>query len=202
MALVDLPGVLRGRGWLDAAQAADPDLVHDTLNGLVAFVVPGPDAYSAHQGASTTEPGGIDARITDVLIETLDRSLPFAPSFSATVAGILNAVAQVVNASAGGPFPSPFARLRFPEKVAVFAALDGDPALRPLAGSLPGLVATLVYSEAGVFDSRTRVLTGRPVGWAISGYEGVADGRDEFKGYFQDRRRVEGDRKEREDDDA
>ena len=40
----------------DDATAA-PDLVVDTFNGLVAFVVPGPDAYSVAQGESTTEPG-------------------------------------------------------------------------------------------------------------------------------------------------
>ena len=57
------------------------------------------------------------------------------------------------------------------------------PELRPaLAGVLPQFVAFLVYSEAGVFDPVTRTLTGTPLGWKLSNYEGVADGRDEFKG--------------------
>ena len=51
------------RGWSKIANAEGPDpfsLVRDTMNGLVAFVVPGSDDYSVHQGVSTPEPGGID----------------------------------------------------------------------------------------------------------------------------------------------
>src|SRR6266542_2924632 len=43
--------------------AATVDLVHDTLNGLSAFVVPGPDAYLVVQGVSTAEPGAIAASV-------------------------------------------------------------------------------------------------------------------------------------------
>jgi hypothetical protein len=99
-------------------------------------------------------------------------------------------VAQAVNPSASGNFSAPFANLSFLEKVAVFQALEGDPASRPLAGVLPQFVAFLVYSEAGVFDPNSRTLTGKPLGWTLSSYEGVADGRDEFKGYYQNRRKV------------
>ena len=177
--------------FIKAAQAATTDLVHDSLNGLLAFVVPGPDVYSVGQGISTAEPGGVDAQVTDVLIESLDLSAPYLPSFSATVAAILNNLAQAVNPAAGGAFLSPFARLSFPEKAAVFQIMDGDAGLSPLAGILLAAVAYLSYSEAGVFDPNTRSLTGQPVGWTISDYSGVADGRDEFKGYFQNRRSVE-----------
>jgi hypothetical protein len=104
-------------------------------------------------------------------------------------------VAQSVNPSSSGPFSAPFANLSFPEKVKVFAFLEGGviPELRPFAplvGVLPQFVAFLVYSEAGVFDPKKRTLTGTPLGWTLSKYEGVADGRDEFKGYYQDRRKV------------
>jgi|SRR5712691_11727580 len=175
---------------IETAQAADVDFVHDTLNGLLAFVAPGPDAYSVAQGVSTVEPGGLDAGVTEVLIETLDLSAPFLPQFSATVAAILNNVAQLVNPAAGGPFLSLFARLSFAEKVTVFQIMDGTDSLKPLAGVLPALVAYVCYSEAGVFDPTTRSLTGDPIGWAISSYTGVADGRDEFLGYFENRRSV------------
>jgi hypothetical protein len=192
MALLQVPEVLGGRGWIQAAYAAEPDLVHDTFNGLLAFVVPGSDPYSEHQGVSTAEPGGADAGITDVLIASMDQAAPFRPDFSAALAGILNGVAQAVNPSASGPFSAPFANLSFPEKVAVFAYLEGgDPALRPLAGALPQFVGFLVYSEAGVFDPDERTLSGTPLGWTLSNYEGVADGRDEFKGYYQNRRKVD-----------
>jgi hypothetical protein len=191
MALLQAPEVLSGRGWIQPVYAAKPDLVHDTFNGLLAFVVPGSDPYSEHQGVGTAEPGGVDAGITDILIASVDQAAPFRPNFSVTLAGILNNVAQAVNPSASGPFSAPFANLSFPEKVGVFSVLEsGDPNLRPLAGVLPQFVAFLVYSEAGVFDPNTRTLTGTPLGWKLSNYEGVADGRDEFKGYYQDRRKV------------
>jgi len=197
MALLPVPEVLSGRGWVQPAYAAEPDLVHDTFNGLLAFIVPGSDSdrYSKHQGITTAEPGGVDAGITDVLIASMDQAVPFRPNFSVELAGILNGVAQAVNPSASEPFSAPFANLSFPEKVKVFAFLEGGviPELRPFAplvGVLPQFVAFLVYSEAGVFDPKKRTLTGTPLGWTLSNYEGVADGRDEFKGYYQDRRKV------------
>lgn len=195
MALLQAPEVLSGRGWIQPVYAAEPDLVHDTYNGLLAFVVPGSDPYSEHQGASTEEPGGVDADITDVLIDSVDQAAPFLPDFSVELTGILNRVAEAVNQSASGPFSALFANLSFPEKVKVFKLLEGGvvPELRPfvpLAGVLPQFVAFLVYSEAGVFDLDRRTLTGTPLGWTLSNYEGVADGRDEFKGYYQNRRKV------------
>src|SRR5689334_4453606 len=88
-AIIQAQPFLKARGLLDAAAAA-PDLTHDTYDGLFAFILPGSDAYSTAQGVSTTDPGGVDAGVTDVFIKTLDESTPFIPSFSAQVAGILN----------------------------------------------------------------------------------------------------------------
>ncbi len=191
-----LPAVLTDRWGFETAQAAGPDEKYDTLNGLIAFFVPGPDRFSMVQGVSTEEPGGVDANITDALIATLDLAQPPAvplPPLSVTAATVLNRVAQAVNPNqAGGPFSSPFANLSFQQKVAVFKYLDADPALVSLASLLALAAALLAYSEAGVFDPRTRRLTGWPVGWTISGYQGVSRGHDEFKGYFQDRRKVLG----------
>jgi len=184
--------------WGEAARAAGPDLTTDTLNGLVAFIVPGPDAYSLQQGVSTPEPGGIDANTTAPLIFSLNLASlapPPFPGFADLVAFVLNNVAQVVNPTVAGPFSAPFANLSFDEKVLVFAAMESGaagPDLVPLGGALPVFVAFIAYSEAGVFDPTTRTLTGVPVGWLISGYDGVADGRDEFLGYFQNRRKVSG----------
>lgn len=192
-ALVQVPARLDAQN-LTVRSDDDAALVRDTLNGLVAFIVPGPDAYSLVQGVATWEPGGIAAQITDSLIAALDQiQLPPPPftTFSQLVATILNSAAQQVGALPNLiGFPSPFARLLFLQKVAVFAALEAQPELAPLAGALPSLVAFLCYSEAGVFDPQTRTLKDRPVGWTISSYSGVADGRDEFRGYFQNRRRV------------
>jgi hypothetical protein len=173
---------------LRTVQASTPDLVHDTYSGLLAFIVPGPDAYSVAQGLSTPEAGGIDTGVLDILITVIDESAPYLPQFSAILAGILNNLAQAVNPAAAGPFSSPFANLSFPEKVAVFQIMDGTEALKYLAGVLPAIVAFLCYSDAAVLDPATRTLTGQPVGWTISNYSGVADGRAEFRGYFGNRR--------------
>lgn len=178
------------KGVAAFARSSTADLIRDTFDGLVAFVVPGPDSYSVAQGMSTPEPGGLDCGITSLLIDATDESAPYLPQFSAIVAGILNNLADVVHPGATGSFVSPFARLAFSEKAAVFEIMDGTEPLRPLAGVLPVFVGFLCYSEAGVFDVNTRTVTGRPVGWTISKYEGVADGRDEFLGYFENRRRA------------
>jgi hypothetical protein len=169
-------------------------LVSDTFNGLLAFVVPGPDQESVAQGVSTAEPGGVEAGVTGALIHSFDTgqpSPPGGPPTSVAAAGLLNQIAAKVRPdTAAGP-GSPFARLSFGDKVAVFAALETDPQLAPyraLAGLLLFVPAALTYSEYGVFDFSRRELTGWPVGWTISGYTGVADGHDELKGYFEGRR--------------
>ena len=173
---------------LGTARAAPIDLVHDTVNGLLAFIVPGPDPYSLAQGMHTIELGGVDAGVNEVLIRTLDLSAPFLPSFSAIVAATLNTLAQLVNPGATAPFSSHFANLKYPEKVAVLQIMDATPGLKALGGVLPAFVAYICYSDAGSFDPVTRTLTGTPVGWVMSNYSGVADGRDEFQGYFRNRR--------------
>jgi hypothetical protein len=193
--LAQLPGALRAQGWLEEAAdaAARPDLVHETLNGLVAFVVPGKDRYSEVQGTRTGTPGGIEAGATAVLIETLDTLIP---SLSATAAAVLNQTALAVRPGAArGRFRSAFANLSAGDKARVFQrldALEGSEAgsIRYLAGNLPGLAAFASYSEAGAFDPRRRRLRKRPVGWRLSHYSGVADGRADLKGYFQGRRQA------------
>jgi len=173
------------------APAVAVDLVHDTINGLAAFVVPGPDAYSIAQGVSTPEPGAIAAFVTEIFIPVLDGSVPFVPNFSAVVAGILNQLALAVNPAPVGPFNSPFANLSFNEKVVVFQIMDATDSLKPLAGVLPAFAAYICYSEASVLDRPTHTITGQPVGWTLSNYEGVTDGFDELMGYFENRRRAD-----------
>ncbi len=191
--LANLPAWLTGCAPQTAVLGAQSDPLRDTLHGLEAFVVPGNDAYSVHQGVSAPDAGAVDAGTADILIADLDLLVPFLPQFSAQVAGILNAVAQAINPSVSGPFESTFANLSFQEKVIVFAVMESgqiDPALAPLATGLLQFVGFLAYSEAGVFDPGTGALTGRPLGWTMSNYAGVSDGHDEFKGYYQNRRKV------------
>jgi hypothetical protein len=185
-ALIRAGGFLGAMGWLSDARAAPAAATVDTFNGLLAFVVPGSDSYSVAQGVSTPEPGGVSVGATSVLIATVDESTPFVPSFSAQVAAILNGLALAVSPSASGPFLAPFANLPFAAKVGVFQIMDGTPDLQLLAGILPPFAAFFAYSEAGAFDPVTRTLTGPPLGWTLSRYQGVSDGRAEFLGYFHD----------------
>jgi hypothetical protein len=188
-----LPHALRLQGWLEDAHAATPNVVQQTMNGLVAFIVPGRDRYSRAQGTKSRTPGGIEAGTTPVLIRTLDRFLPGPLPLSATAATILNEYAAQVDPAAGkGAFASPFANLSFADKARVFQAVEGLQAesagsIRFLVGNLPDLVAFLAYSEAGVYDAKRRRVRRRPVGWRLTHYAGVADGRKELKGYWQGR---------------
>ena len=182
-ALMQIPDFLGRRGAF--AHAASADVLHETFNALLAFVVPGRDEYSIQQGDVAADPGGVEAGGVDSLIATIDESAPYFPNFSSLIATILNDTAAGVNPLAEGPFTSAFARLSSPEKAAVFQYLDFNDATKVLAGVLPAFVAFFVYSEAGSFDPITRSLTGTPVGWTISNYSGVADGRDEFLGYLK-----------------
>lgn len=179
--------VVSRSGFAQAATApasADDPIVLDTLDGLLAFVVPGPDAHSVAQGMVSPTIGGVGLGIAALLAATIDQTTPFVPHFSATVAATLNALASLVNPTAPPSFASPFARLSFAEKAAVFQIMDGNDALKLLGGVLPPFVAFFCYSEAAAFDPATRSLTGQPVAWQLSNYQGVADGRDEFRGYF------------------
>jgi hypothetical protein len=183
-----------GRVLVPRARAEHgPDSVTDTFNGLAAFIVPGNDPYSAHQGVSDAQPGAVSACVGPFLAGTLDLlnlAPPPFPGFGALAAFILNNVGQAVNPAATGPFDSHFANLSFGEKAGVFAVMESGQAgaeLVPLGGILPYLTAFIAYSEAGLLAPDFCTLNGVPVGWATSGYEGVADGRDDFQGYFEGR---------------
>ncbi len=179
--LDQLPHALRVQGWIEDAYATPPNVVQQTMNGLVAFIVPGRDRYSRAQGTKTRTPGGIEAGTTPVLIRTLDRFLPGPLPLSATAATILNEFAtQVAPVSRGIHwFASPFANLRVAQKAQVFQAIEGLQAestgsIRFLVGNLPDLVAFVAY--------------GRPLGRRLTKYAGVADGRKDLKGYWQGRK--------------
>jgi len=219
-AVYALPEVLGRRGWWSAAYGEDADLVLDTYNGLAAMMWPGDDPYSVAQGEWNNRPGAIAANAGRHTMIALDGLVP-QPStalrhngdtvpLSGSVASAINTVALAVNpAATGGAFPSPFARLAFADKAAVWRTLeedtrqvsDRDPThsvgvLQFVFGVLPAVVQFLAFSEIDVFDPATRTLTRRPVGWDHCGYLGTrpepVEGCDEFQGYYQNRREVEG----------
>jgi hypothetical protein len=190
-----VPPLLDRLGILDRVLAATPGLTQDTINGLVAFMIPGPDAYSVAQGVSDATPGGIDAGATDAYIHALNLDFLFLPTLADVVAGLLNEVALGVSpSSASGTFESPFANLSFEEKATVFAVLDGDPSfdpLRNLISIIPGLLVFIAFSEAPVWDRPTRTLTGTPWGWTLAGFGGPKEGHPELRGYFKNRRKAD-----------
>ena len=92
-----VPTLLAHGEWTRGVDASSADLLHDTYNGLLAFVVPGRDDYSQHQGVATTEPGGVESGAVDALIATIDESTPYVPGFSVQIAGLLNYIALAIN---------------------------------------------------------------------------------------------------------
>ncbi|TQL66548.1 hypothetical protein FB381_0411 [Nocardioides albertanoniae] len=98
-----VPGVARA---VTSGSPADPlvdqvakllaAIARDTLNGLAVFVVPGPDAYSRTQGTPREEPGAMEARTPDFLIESLDNYVPMSDQVAAAVGRALaNGLADV-----------------------------------------------------------------------------------------------------------
>jgi hypothetical protein len=194
-ALAPLPRAAARAGLVPAgASAAADDVVLDTLNGVVAYVVPGDDRFSTAQGVSEPHPGGVAARGAEGVRVTLDGAGPGTVDAAVTV---LNGFARAVDpaadtrAAAAG-FSAPFAALSFARKTEVFERLTQsvDGTLQMLGGLLPAIAAFVSYSEFGVLAPGGHALTSRPVGWELSGYEGAADGRAEFHGYYGGRRRA------------
>jgi hypothetical protein len=240
------------------------ELARDTYDGLSAFIVPGPDAYSVAQGVTSTKPGAVAAKGAQFMMEAADffaafpdrntaaiavalseglrtSPLPLPPELagiplevstqlddavrtytendqpiplSIVFALTINQLAVAVNpAAVTGAFLSPFARLTFTEKLAAWEMFEGanpdivamidanlpEPqtesvsgVLRFAAGALLEFTAFGTYSEYSTFDPATRKLTGRPVGWAITGYQpnGPVEGWDEFKGYYRNHKKA------------
>jgi hypothetical protein len=160
-------------------------------------------------GPSIVTIGLVDAAVRFILENDTDAPL------SLPVALLLNYVATVVRpASLHGAFVSPFARLSAADKARTMAQLETSQSNlvalidaqvpEPLKDSVSGLLKFLggalhefaafgVFGESPRFDPRTRSLTGRPVGWQLTGFlpdNQTGDGWDDFIGYYQDRQEV------------
>jgi hypothetical protein len=77
-------------GLLGLLRPVLAELSRDTLNGLTTFVVPGPDAYSRAQGTPRAEPGALEAKATDFMIESLDNFVPFPQELARPLAAALS----------------------------------------------------------------------------------------------------------------
>jgi hypothetical protein len=169
-ALAELPALLQARGLDDQARRLPAAHTKDTLSALVAYVLPGDDAYSLAQGVSHPAAGGVEAGTVPLLAEALDH---FAPNAAAGVSVLLNDYARQVDPDADRRrFPrTPFARLAHAHKSEVFRRFQADPGLAGTqlgfaAGILPGFVAFIAFSKAGVYAPGQRAVARRVGGWA------------------------------------
>jgi hypothetical protein len=166
-ALAELPAHLEREGLADRVRRASAGYVDDTLAGLVAFVLPGDDPFSVEQGESHPAPGGVSYGTVPLLHEAFDH---FGPRAAAGVAVLLNEYAREVDASAGrGRFRGPFARLTHARKADALRRFESDPRLagtelRFAARILPGFVAFIAFSRAGVYAPSQHAVTRRVVG--------------------------------------
>lgn len=205
-----------------AMEAGTTDFLIDALDNFVPMPdeVVRPVATALATGLSDTGIALPGTELVPAELATLDKALATVLQGDATIplslpiAALLNLLATQVNpAAVNGPFVSPFARLTYAEKARAFALLEDansdlvavlDVRLpEPLKGSVSGLLkfvgGALIefatfgsYSEYAVFDAKTKQLTGRPVGWRLTGYQpdGPVEGWDEFIGYYQGRTEV------------
>ncbi|MEU5843971.1 hypothetical protein [Rhodococcus sp. NPDC047139] len=190
----------------DASPLSETPPVRDTINGVLAFVVPGNDPYSHQQGVWTDVPGGVTVATAQSLERTLDQASPvplLGPAAgnlpgAAAIALLLNTFGVTADpGSVNGPFAAPFANLSHARKAQVFEWLDTDPrfeglVLKFVVNAIPTLAAFAAFSEVSAYDRTRREVTGRPVGWELSNYAGPSDGWDEFLGYYGGIDKVEG----------
>jgi hypothetical protein len=162
-ALAELPSYLEAEGLAERVRKASSRYVDDTLAGLVAFVLPGDDEFSVAQGESHPAPGGVSYGAVPLLHEAFDH---FGPRAAAGVAVLLNEYARDVDPAAGR---SAFARLQHGQKAEALRRFEADPRLerselRFLARILPGFVAFIAFSRAGVYAPSQHAVTRRVVG--------------------------------------
>jgi hypothetical protein len=75
-------------------------LAFDTYSGLVAFIVPGDDAYSHAQGLASATPGGVAAKANELIMESADFFVPLPDNYAQAMA------AAFVNGVSDQPLPA------------------------------------------------------------------------------------------------
>lgn len=154
IALVDVPALLEparagaaGPSLADLAPVFDA-LSEDTINGLIAFVVPGPDAYSVAQGVADTAPGGLAADGTAFMLNALDN---FYPVPQEPLLQLVQALATGISSNLPGFTLSPTVLLLADELDGVLSVLLAGETTVPLSllvALLLNFVATLVDPTA------------------------------------------------------
>jgi hypothetical protein len=154
IALVDVPSLLEpattgasGASLTDLASVFDA-LSKDTINGLVAFVVPGPDAYSVAQGVHDTAPGGLAADGSTFMLNALDN---FYPVPQEPLLLLVQALATGINANLPAIKLPPILQVladELDELLQVLLAGETTVPLSLLVALLLNFVATLVDATA------------------------------------------------------
>ncbi|MFH8409333.1 hypothetical protein ACH4FX_31790 [Streptomyces sp. NPDC018019] len=211
-------GTPRGRAGGVAAEAGD--LVVASLDRFVPFPQEVARPLATALATATSEAGAELPRQLPLELGRLDAALRLLLRgdekipLSLVTAVLLGLLATRVDPVAvRGPFLSPFSRLSYRGKARVFELLEHtdsdlvallDTRLpQPARGSVSGLLKYLgsglqalaafgSFTEQAVWDAGRRDVTALPVGWRLTGYDGRADGLDDFTGYYQGRKEAAG----------
>jgi hypothetical protein len=129
-------GAVRGVSPATAAQAAaaSGELTLDTLSGVTAFVMPGDDAYSTHQGVALPEPGGIAAEAPALVADILNTYYA-VPEVAAFLVEVLTAELSAV------PLPEGLTALTWLDGL---LEVDATLPLGPIAAAIVDLLAVQV----------------------------------------------------------
>jgi hypothetical protein len=139
------PGGSRRLAQVTAPEAAAQTwpITTDTFNGVGAFVAPGDDPYSVHQGVALAEPGGVAARVGEFDVVTLNEFFPI-PEVAVTLVEALETELHAV------PLPGGLDGFTWLDGLLEH---DGTLPLAPVVAALLNLLAVQVdpSSVAGPF---------------------------------------------------
>lgn len=129
------------------------ELVRDTLNGLSVFAFPGPDAYSQAQGTPQAKSGGMEAKTTGFLLESLDNFVPFPDEIARPIAQALATGLDASGIALPGLDMLPSEAATLDEALRLLLENDATVPLSLAVAGLLNLLATQVNPAAvsGVF---------------------------------------------------
>lgn len=122
-------------------------LAKDTISGLVAFALPGSDAYSRAQGVTSPTPGALDARAEQLVLDALDNFLPFpARLISPLAAALATATSDALPPASISPLTTRLeeAAAKLDDALAIVLENDETVPLSALVSILLNFVATSV----------------------------------------------------------
>lgn len=113
----------------DAMRPVLQDLARDTISGLIAFAVPGGDAYSRAQGLTDDQPGGLDGAGTEFMLEALDFFYPIPDEYVSLLVQAFTTGARDSGFPVPGELAGPLATLSAEADDALAQAFQNDDAM-------------------------------------------------------------------------